>query len=136
MEQPDLAADKRFADFFSRNDNEPALKAIIEEWTRQHNSQAIMEKLLTEGVPASPVNDVKQVIEHPHTQARGMIVEIDQPGAGIIPIFGPALKALNSLVAVRGPAPALGADNRLILESVLGKTPQESDAIMASGVMG
>ena len=136
MEQPDLAVDKRFADFFSRNDNEPALKAIIEEWTRQHNSQAIMEKLLTEGVPASPVNDVKQVIEHPHTKARGMIVDIDQPGAGIIPIFGPALKALNSLVAVRGPAPALGADNRLILESVLGKTPQESDAIMASGVMG
>ncbi len=136
MGQPELADDDRFANFFARNDNEPALKKIIEEWTRQHATQTIMEKLNAGGVPASPVNDVKQLIEHPHTKARGMIVDIDQPGAGIIQIFGPALKAINSLIAVRGPAPALGADNRLILESVLGKSPQETDAILKSGVMG
>ncbi len=136
MEQPELSKDDRFSNFIVRNQNEPALKQLIEEWTRKHSTETLMQKLMAKGVPGAPVNNVKQVIDHPHTKARGMIVDIDQPGAGIIQIFGPALKAMNSLVQIRGAAPGLGADNRLILEKVLGKGPREIESIIASGVMG
>jgi len=136
MDRPELSKDDRFVNFIVRNENEPALKQLIEEWTRKYPTDTLMQKLMANGVPGAPVNNVKQVIEHPHTKARGMIVDIDQPGAGIIQIFGPALKAMNSLVKIRGAAPGLGVDNRMILEKVLGKSSQEIESILTSGIMG
>ncbi len=136
MGKPDLAKDERFANFMTRNANEAALKQIIEEWSRRHTGGELVTILQSHGVPAAVVNNVKQAVEHPHTKARNLLVDIDQPGAGLITIFGPALKALNSLVAVRGPAPAHGEHNRLVLEQVLQKSPAEIDGILQSGIMG
>ncbi len=136
MGRQEIARDDRFSNFFARNQNEPDLKKIIEQWTRPQTAKAVVETLRSHGVPAATVNNVKQVIEHPHTLARGLLVDIDQPGAGLITIFGPALKALNSLVKARGPAPALGQDNRWALASVLQKSSDEIEAILASKAMG
>ncbi len=134
--RPELFDDERFSNFFVRNENEPALKTIIEDWTRQFPPKTAVEKLRAHGVPAATVNNIQQVVEHPHTLARGLLVDIDQPGAGIITIFGPALKALNSLVQVRGPAPALGEHNRSVLADIIGMSGDEIDSTIASGAMG
>ena len=134
--RPELCDDARFSNFFARNENEPALKTIIEDWTRQFPVKTAVEKLRGHGVPAATVNNIQQVVEHPHTRARGLLVDIDQPGAGIITIFGPALKALNSLVQVRGPAPALGEHNRSVLADIIGMSDDEIDRTIASGAMG
>ena len=134
--RPELCDDERFSNFFVRNENEPALKAIIEDWTRQFPTKTAVEKLRAHGVPAATVNNIQQVVEHPHTLARGLLVNIDQPGAGIITIFGPALKALNNLVQVRGPAPALGEHNRSVLAEIIGMADDEIDNTITSGAMG
>ena len=134
--RPELCDDARFSNFFARNENEPALKTMIEDWTRQFPVKTAVEKLRGHGVPAATVNNIQQVVEHPHTRARGLLVDIDQPGAGIITIFGPALKALNSLVQVRGPAPALGEHNRSVLADIIGMSDDEIDSTIASGAMG
>lgn len=136
MEQPGLSKDERFCNFFVRNANEPELKRIIEEWTSGRESKVVVDKLREHGVPAATVNNVQQVVDHPHTRARNLLVDIEQPDAGAITIFGPALKALNSLVAPRGPAPALGEHNRWVLEQILKKTEQEIDAALRTGAMG
>jgi crotonobetainyl-CoA:carnitine CoA-transferase CaiB-like acyl-CoA transferase len=134
--RPELISDERFANFFVRNENEPTLKKIIEDWTRQFNTKIAVEKLRAHGVPAATVNNIQQVVEHPHTRARGLLVDIDQPGAGIITVFGPALKALNSLIQVRGPAPALGEHNRTVLSEIIGMSDAEIEETIASGAMG
>jgi crotonobetainyl-CoA:carnitine CoA-transferase CaiB-like acyl-CoA transferase len=136
MGKPELAQDERFSDVMKRNANEPELKAVIEEWTTRFTNEELLPKLISQGVPAAPVNDVKQVVENPHTKARGMLVELEQPGAGTITIFGPAVKAKNSEIKVRGPAPALGEHNRWFLEELLGKAPGEIEEILDSGAMG
>ncbi len=136
MDQPELSKDRRFSDPDVRNQNAPALKQLIERWTQNHTTDVLLQKLSAKGVPAAPVNDVKQMLQHPHLAARNMVVDLEQPGAGMIQIFGPALKTMNSSVKIRGAAPDLGADNRVILEKVLQKSPREIDAILDSGVMG
>jgi formyl-CoA transferase len=136
MESPELVQDDRFSNLMTRNANEPELKHLIEEWTSQYTTKEIMDRLSSHGVPGAPVNNVKQLIEHPHTKARGMLVDIEQPDAGIITMFGPVFKALNSVIKARGPAPALGEHNQWMLEKVLGKSPEEVEKIMASGAMG
>jgi formyl-CoA transferase len=131
-----LANDPRFKDAVSRNRHAAELKTIIEEWTRRQRTDTLLQALQARGVPCAPVNKVNQLFEHPHIAAREMIVRIDQPGAGMIQIFGPALKALNSRVCIRGAAPELGADNRMVLEKILKKSGPEISEIQKSGVMG
>jgi CoA:oxalate CoA-transferase len=136
MGKPELATDERFSDVMKRNQNEPELKKVIEEWSTQYTNEEILPMLLGQSVPAAPVNDVKQVVENPHTKERGMLVDLEQPGAGTITIFGPAVKATNSEVKVRGPAPALGEHNRWFLDELLGKSADEVEKILDSGAMG
>lgn len=136
MGMPELSKDPRFNNFFARNENEPALKEIIEGWTIRYTTDEVLEKLHASGTPAGPVYNVKQVVEHPHTKARGMIVDIEQPGAGTITTFGPAIKSSNSSTAIRGPAPAHGQDNHWLLTKVLGKSEAQVKALLDMGVMG
>jgi CoA:oxalate CoA-transferase len=136
MGRPELAKDDRFSNLLARNANEPELKRIIVEWASQITTQEAWEALRSNEVPGAPVNDIQQVVENPHTVARNMLVDLEQPGAGTITIFGPAMKALGSDIRPRGPAPALGQDNRWLLGELLGKSPEQVEEIMSSGVMG
>ncbi len=134
--RPELAADPRFSNLMARNTNQVELKHIIEGWTSVRSTEEVMAALMHSGAPVAPVNNVKQVIENPHTKARGMLVDIEQPGVGTVTIFGNAVKALNSRVEARGPAPALGQDNHWLLTDLLGKSDEEAGKILAAGIMG
>ena len=136
MGMPELADDPRFNNLMARNNNEAELKKIIEEWSSQHTTSAVVEILRDSGAPIGPVNDVKEVVEHPHTKARGMVVELPLAGGGSITTFGPSIKAKNSSIEVRGPAPALGQDNRWLLKEVLKRSDAEIERITAEKIMG
>lgn len=136
MGRPELAQDERFSNLLVRNVNEPALKEIIEGWTSRFSTEDLMAKLLPAGVPAAPVNDVKQVVENPHTRERGMLVDVEQPGAGTITIFGSPIKPRASEMKPRGPAPSLGEHNGWLLRELLGKSEAEAEEITSSGAMG
>ena len=49
---------------------------------------------------------------------------------------GRAVKAKNSEIKVRGPAPTLGEHNGWFLEELLGKSPGDIEEILDSGAMG
>jgi formyl-CoA transferase len=136
MGKPELADDERFNNILVRNVNEPSLKTIIEEWTSCRSTAEVLDILLPAGVPVAPVNDVGQVVEHPHTAARGMRVDLEQPGAGTITIFGDPIKPRFSEMRPRGPAPSLGEHNRWLLTELLGKSEAEAEEVLASGAMG
>lgn len=134
--QPELMQDSRFNNFMARNQNEPAIKKLLEDWGSQHTMDEAWTIFKEYGVPAAPILDVGQVVEQPHTAARGLKVTIDQPTAGPITIFGPPTKPRNTECKVAGPAPLLGQDNQWMLEQILGKTPGEIEKIKASGIIG
>jgi crotonobetainyl-CoA:carnitine CoA-transferase CaiB-like acyl-CoA transferase len=84
MEMTELADDPRFDNQMARNNNEAELKKIIEGWSLQHTTAEIVEILRGSGAPISPVNDIKEVVEHPNTRVRLMIVELPLDGGGSI----------------------------------------------------
>ncbi len=75
--RPDLAEDPRFLTNRDRNVNRAALRVELEAALSQVDGEALTTKLLEEGVPAGPVLDVPDVINHPHTKHRLMVVEKD-----------------------------------------------------------
>jgi formyl-CoA transferase len=74
---PDLAGDPRFAGNGDRLVNRAALTAALAGAFAAHDGRILADTLLRSGVPAGPVLAVDEATAAPHTQARGMVTELD-----------------------------------------------------------
>ena len=135
INRPDLKDDDRFKGNPSRTQYEPELKPIIEQWTSIRERKQVLEILLPAGVPAAPVNKVSEALEMEHTRERGMLQDIDQPGAGRMTICGPTLKVPETPLHVSGPAPLLGQHTREVLSDLLKYGVERLDDLEARGVV-
>jgi CoA:oxalate CoA-transferase len=82
----DLVADARFGTNELRWQNEPALKAALEATFASKPARAWLECLQEAGIPCSPINSIPDAVDHPHTQARNMMIEaggVRMPGCPI-----------------------------------------------------
>ncbi|WP_049972403.1 succinyl-CoA:mesaconate CoA-transferase [Haladaptatus cibarius] len=77
MERPDLAAD--FPTTADRLKHRELLRGEIAEWTAVHSADDVCD-LLEGAVPCAPVQDVADVFEDDHVDARDMLVDVEQPG--------------------------------------------------------
>jgi crotonobetainyl-CoA:carnitine CoA-transferase CaiB-like acyl-CoA transferase len=75
----DVFEDARFADWFARQENEPALRAIIEEALAKKSPREWEKILDAAGAPCASIWRIEEVIDHPQIVARGAVQEIDTP---------------------------------------------------------
>jgi len=87
------------------------------------------------GLPCGPINTVPEVFQHPQTQARGMVQEVDHPSAGRISLTGFPYKLSRTPAELRMAPPCLGEHNRQILVDLLGYSDQEVDSLQEQGVI-
>lgn len=125
---PELAADPRYASNGERNRNRVALRASIETLLADRDAAELCEALLKAGVPAGPVNQLPQVLRHPHTLHREMVVEFDNGQRGL----GIPVKLSRTPGSVRAPAPTLGQHTREVLLA-LGYSTTQVDALFEQG---
>jgi crotonobetainyl-CoA:carnitine CoA-transferase CaiB-like acyl-CoA transferase len=126
--RPDLATDPRFLSNADRSRNRDALRPLLEQALAAVDGEAVAMKLLGLGVPCGPVLDVPDVVEHPHTRHRGMVVEeAGYRGTGT------PVKLSRTPGAVRSLPPSFGEATRDVLAEA-GYGPSEIDALIAEGV--
>ncbi len=136
MGQPELRDDPRFCTNVERVKHHAALKPILEDWLAQYDTQTAVELILAAGVPAGPINNIKQVTEDPHIAgAREMFVEMEHPVAGKIKITGNQIKLSETPVAYRSPAPLLGQHTEEILQDFLGYSARDCETLRAGGAL-
>ena len=75
MGAPALADDQRFGSNALRVENRPALNAALERLFAGRDGAEVADLLIRNGVPAGAVLDVAEVVAHPHTKHREMILE-------------------------------------------------------------
>ena len=75
----DAFDDPRFVDWFARQENEPALRAIIEDALAKKSPREWEKILDAAGAPCASIWKVEEVIDHPQIVARGAMQEIDTP---------------------------------------------------------
>lgn len=126
---PELAADPRYASNGERNRNRVALRASIETLLADRDAAELCEALLKAGVPAGPVNQLPQVLQHPHTLHREMVVEFDNGQRGL----GIPVKLSRTPGSVRKPAPTLGQHTREVLLA-LGYSTTQVDDLFERGI--
>ncbi|MDK3018886.1 CaiB/BaiF CoA transferase family protein [Pseudodonghicola flavimaris] len=72
-----LIEDERFAGNGARLQNRDALRAALESCLVAFDGSELANRLIRAGVPAGPVLNIEEALSHPHTEHRGMRVEID-----------------------------------------------------------
>jgi crotonobetainyl-CoA:carnitine CoA-transferase CaiB-like acyl-CoA transferase len=104
----DDRADPDLATAAGRRARSSIVDDAISEWTATRTATEAVTALSQAGVPAGPVQDLPAVVAHPHTSARGMLIEQHTPNGHRLTVLGTPWKFSRSPVRVRRPAPGLG----------------------------
>lgn len=125
VDMPWMITDERFLDVPLRVKNNELQKKYIEEWTTQRSVNEVVELVLSKGIPAGPLYNVKQITEDEHIAgAREMFIEIEHPVIGKMKVNGNPVKLMDMMPRINCPAPTLGQHNMEIL-SDMGYTEKE-----------
>ncbi|MFI3173829.1 MAG: CoA transferase [Bacillota bacterium] len=129
---PELIEDERYLTNDLRCNNYiPDLQNLIRNWCKGYKKSEIEDIMDEAGIPCGPVLDVKEAIEHPHIQARDMMVHIDHPTAGDQYFQGCVVKMSKTPGSVEAASPLLGQHN----EEIFGLTKEAVEALKKEGVM-
>ncbi|WP_435156463.1 succinyl-CoA:mesaconate CoA-transferase [Haladaptatus sp. DFWS20] len=121
MERPDLAAD--YPTTADRLRNRELLREELGAWTADRTADDVCA-VLEGSVPCAPVQDVADVFEDDHVEARNMLVGVEQPGADEhVTIAGSPIKMSETPPEPGTRAPLLDEHR----EELLGE-PSEADS--------
>ncbi|MBN2397663.1 MAG: CoA transferase, partial [Deltaproteobacteria bacterium] len=135
LDRDDMITDDRFKDNLARYRNYPAIDEVIYAWIEDKTVAEAMAVLDEAGIPCGPVNDVPASLEVPQVAAREMLVEIEYPGTGTVPVPGVEIKLSRTPGRIARRASLLGEDNEAVYCGLLGYGPddlerfQEEDTI-------
>ena len=117
LDREDSLQDPRFADWFARQENEQALRAVIEEALAKKSPREWEKILDAAGAPCASIWKVEEVIDHPQILARGAIQEIDTP-FGRLRLAGSGFRLAHGEGKLDTMAPALGAHTDEVLSAI------------------
>jgi crotonobetainyl-CoA:carnitine CoA-transferase CaiB-like acyl-CoA transferase len=105
---PDLATDPRYRTNVDRVRHADEVRALVGDWLSTRTTAEVVE-VLGGRVPIGPVNDIATIAADPHVAARGMLVELEQPGSDRpITVAGQPVKFTRTPTEVGRRAPTLG----------------------------
>jgi crotonobetainyl-CoA:carnitine CoA-transferase CaiB-like acyl-CoA transferase len=133
--RPELAEDERFRLMSGRIVNRDALIPLIAEIMKQRGMREWIEVLEAANVPCGPINNMKQVLEDPQVQHRGMKVEIPTAAGVPCPMVASPMRFSETPVEYTLPPPTLGQHTREVLQDLLGMEPQAVAALAAKGIV-
>lgn len=115
IDRPALSVDDRFRMNADRVENREELDALLDSVFSEFSTEDVISVLTEYDVPASTVNDLATVFEHPQVTARGMRATIDHPTAGQIQVPGSPMHFSVSDTHVDRHPPLLGEHTDEIL---------------------
>lgn len=129
------ASNPRFKDDMARYINREAIIPSVSEWTTQRSTDEVIRLLEEARVPCGRVNSIAEAVAEPQVRAREMLVELDYPGVGKVPLSGvvPKLSATPGRVETR--APLVGEHNEEVYCGLLGFTPEQLRELEQEGVI-
>jgi crotonobetainyl-CoA:carnitine CoA-transferase CaiB-like acyl-CoA transferase len=126
--------DPRFATNSDRIEHRETLAAVMEEVLAKRDSGEWLARFDAAGVPAGPVHDMEQALNHAQTLSRGMVLELEHPEAGATRALGCPVHFSATPTRIDRPAPRLGEHTREVLAEC-GYGDHEIDALIAAGVV-
>ncbi|MBL8381552.1 MAG: CoA transferase [Burkholderiales bacterium] len=132
---PQWTDDPRFNSTAQRLANRVEVDAMIGAVTRTRTVAEWAEALTRADVPNAPVLGVGAALNHPHSQAREMVVTAVHPRVGPIRMVGRPIKFPGQAQAPLAPPPLLGEHTRDVLARELGFDAETLERLTRDGVI-
>lgn len=129
------AEDSRFLSNAQRVTYRGVLIALLSERLRVQTSGHWIAMLSEHGVPCGPVNDLAAVFASPQVQARGLRLDVSNNAAPSVPLVANPLRFSATPISYERAPPCVGADSMAVLQSVLGLSKAQIDALVARGIV-
>jgi len=131
---PELLEDLRFARNEDRMAHRSELNAALRPAFQQRSTAQWLQRLEEVGVPAGPVLSITEMLAHPQTTARDMVIDAEHGTLGPVKTIGCPVKFSRTPVAIEGGAPTLGQDTAAVLRE-LGYSDSEIRQLVADEVV-
>jgi crotonobetainyl-CoA:carnitine CoA-transferase CaiB-like acyl-CoA transferase len=136
LNAPELAVDPRFNTNPGRVRNREALIEILEGIFATESLAIWNDRLQSESVPVSPINDLSQVFADPHVKERGMCVTVEHPVAGPTPLVASPIRFSETTITYENPPPLLGEHTERTLSKLLNIGEADIKALFSDGIIG
>ena len=136
LDVPDLGSDPRFATSSARLRNRDEIERIVQNLVRGFESGPLIDRLAARGVPAGPVNTIKDVFDDPFVEARGTVHRFVRDDGVEIPTVAYPGKLSETPADYRYMPPQVGEHTREILREWLGLDDSRLDALTAAAAIG
>ena len=131
----ELIDDPRFAESHLRSANHAELEPLLNEAFRQRPTAEWLERLEPYGIPCGPVNNIAEAAAHPQVAARDMLVPVEHPRLGELPLVNTPVKLSRTPGGIRGPSPDMGQHSREVLAERLALDAPELASLIADAVV-
>ncbi|MDN3565767.1 CoA transferase [Paeniroseomonas aquatica] len=135
LDRPDLAEDPRFRTNADRVARFAETVALVQAIVATRTAAAWVAFCGDIGIPCAAVNTLAEMLAHPHTAARGIVLDYEHPTLGPLKTMAQPIQFDARPRRVGTPPPRLGEHSAEVLASY-GYAPAEVAALRAAGVLG
>ncbi|KAG5959142.1 hypothetical protein E4U57_000877 [Claviceps arundinis] len=135
LSKPEWKQDAKFKTNTDRVCHRDELEAMIEALTQQKTTEQWLQRFEGSGLPYAAVNDVQATLNHAHTKARDMVVEINHEACGPIKLVNTPVKFSDTQPSIRSAPPMLGQHTDEVLTEYLGLNESEILALREQGAV-
>ncbi|CAJ2512617.1 Uu.00g007360.m01.CDS01 [Anthostomella pinea] len=133
--RPEWKTDPKYSVNFARVANRVELEDEIEKVSTQKTTGEWLEVFEGKGMPYAAVNDVQGTLNHEHTKARNMVVELEHDECGSIKMVNTPVKYSGSTPGARTAPPTLGQHTDEVLGTLLGLDESAVAALKKKGAI-
>jgi crotonobetainyl-CoA:carnitine CoA-transferase CaiB-like acyl-CoA transferase len=136
IERPELVDDARFAKNPQRVEHRTELIGVLTDLFLERDTATWITLLSNAGIPCAPVQTIDQVFSSPQVHHREMLVEVEHPVAGAVPMAGLPVKLSTTPASIRHAPPLLGQHSEEVLRTWLGMDGGSIARLKSKGVIG
>jgi benzylsuccinate CoA-transferase BbsF subunit len=135
MDRPRLLRHERFASPEVRWAHQDELDTVVAEWTKDREAHDAEAALQARGVPASVVQNSRDLYSDPQLAHRGHFVQLEHEVHGTTAVEGSRFKLSRTPARIERAGPTFGRDNQYVLETILHYSPDRIAELAMEGVL-
>lgn len=135
--RPDLSTDPEFGTNDARVRNREALLPILIKIFAARSSDEWLSGLEAQKIGCGPINNLQQVFDDPHVEAREMVITMDHPLSGNAgaQLIGSPMRFTETPVTYRHPPPLIGQHTEEVLREKLGLSDDDLSTLREKEVI-